>query len=274
MLRQRLLTALLLVPTVVLLVLFSPTLPVALAFGLVVLLGALEWARLSGLNHPLGRALYLVILALLLIAAEWWRRQHGALPLYAAAALWWLVVLGLLPRVRVVEDRSARGFSLATAAAGPLVLVPAWLALVELHGRQPGGPALLLFLLVMIWVADSAAYFAGRRWGRVRLAPAISPGKTREGVYGAVAGLLLAGVALWQWGIIEGLGLPGSLLVCLASGLFSIVGDLFESWIKRRRGVKDSGALLPGHGGVLDRIDSLTAAIPIFVLGLIGVGAL
>jgi len=150
------------------------------------------------------------------------------------------------------------------------VLVPAWASLVVIHGVDPQGPRLLLFLMVLIWVADSFAYFAGRRWGRTKLAPVISPGKTREGVYGALAGAVLCGGGL-VWLMPQGNPLL-LILFCLLIVLVSVVGDLFESLMKRQAGVKDSGSLLPGHGGMLDRIDSLTAAAPLFLLGLLLLG--
>lgn len=155
---------------------------------------------------------------------------------------------------------------------GLLVLIPAWTGLVWIH-QLDRGPYLVLSLLILIWIADSSAYFAGRRWGRHKLAPAVSPGKTREGAYGALAGGLCWGVTLAFWyAPTGGLGI-GLVLLCLVTVLASIIGDLYESLIKRERGLKDSGALLPGHGGILDRIDSLTAAAPVFALGLYVLGA-
>ena len=126
---------------------------------------------------------------------------------------------------------------------------------------------LLLFLLVLIWIADSGAYFAGSRWGKRKLAPAISPGKSWEGVYGALLGALLCGVLL-AWYYQDSAGAVWLIPVCILTVIMSVVGDLFESVLKRKMGMKDSGTLLPGHGGVLDRIDSLTAAAPVFMLGL------
>jgi phosphatidate cytidylyltransferase len=156
--------------------------------------------------------------------------------------------------------------------AGVLVTLPCWASFVALHARPDHGPVLSLTLLVMVWLADSGAYFAGKRWGRTKLAPVISPGKTWEGVLGGIAvsasAVLLAGY--WysrslEWTLVLA---P----VALLTVMFSIVGDLLESLMKRQAGVKDSGSIIPGHGGVLDRIDSLTAAAPIFLAGLLWSG--
>jgi phosphatidate cytidylyltransferase len=145
-----------------------------------------------------------------------------------------------------------------------LLLVPTWLALLRLQEQ----PWVLLAILGVVWVADSAAYFAGHQWGRRKLAPAISPGKTWEGVAGAAVAVAVYHAAVWIFGFAPaapGLGLFAALLVAILFPL-SIIGDLFESWIKRQAGVKDSGRLLPGHGGVLDRIDALTSTLPLAAL--------
>jgi phosphatidate cytidylyltransferase len=122
-------------------------------------------------------------------------------------------------------------------------------------------PWLLLGVMALVWIADTAAYFAGRRFGRRKLAPGISPGKSWEGVAGAGIALVLYASAISA--AIVGLRIPGALILAAALLYFSILGDLFESWMKRLAGVKDSGTILPGHGGILDRIDALTAALPI-----------
>jgi phosphatidate cytidylyltransferase len=149
---------------------------------------------------------------------------------------------------------------------GCVALIATWVAVVQLQARSP---ALLLALMAIVWVADTAAYFAGRRFGRRKLAPSISPGKTWEGVYGALVAVAVYALALLPFAERAGYSdplLPAGAIAWVALVLalagVSIVGDLFESQLKRHRGVKDSGKLLPGHGGVLDRIDALMAALP------------
>ena len=155
-----------------------------------------------------------------------------------------------------------------------MIIVPAWAALVYVHASGEDGPLRVLFILVLVWVADVSAFFAGRRFGAHKLAAVTSPGKSVEGAACGVAAVGLLGIAAGLW-----LNLPPVLVVllallCVAAGALSVLGDLTESLIKRRAGVKDSGNLLPGHGGILDRIDSLTAAAPAFAVGFDILGAL
>ena len=263
MLKQRILTALILIPLVVWAVLQLPTHLFAALLAVLVLMGAWEWSNLAGLESPVARVVYVALVALALWLVWWWHGQPVAQGVLALAFAGWLLALAWIGR-----PDFARGNQLLKAVAGVWVLVPAWLGLVLLHARPALGPQLVLFLMVLIWVADSGAYFADRRWGRHKLAPRVSPGKTWEGVYGALAACSLVALlgAWWMEGSPR--ELVSFLLICLVTILFSIAGDLLESLMKRQRGIKDSGRLLPGHGGVLDRVDSLTAAAPVFVLGL------
>jgi phosphatidate cytidylyltransferase len=151
---------------------------------------------------------------------------------------------------------------------GIAALLCAWIALCGLHARPSQGPYWVIFLMVLIWTADIAAYFAGRRWGHRRLADRLSPGKTWAGVWGALAASLVVAMLGLQLFGVTGVRYYMFLAVAVATVLFSIVGDLFESLLKRKAGVKDSGSVLPGHGGILDRIDSLLAASPIFAVGV------
>ncbi len=266
MLKQRILTASVLAIVVVWVVLKLPVAGFGLALLAVILPAAWEWARLAGLGGTRDRLLYggAVLLA---IAAFWplaGRSGFVAGLLIAVVACWCYAVVWMW-RYAGRPDHSDR--TMTVAMAGVVVLVAPWVALVALRGEY--GAKYVLFLLLLIWAADIGAYFAGRRWGRRKLAPAISPGKTWEGALGggvatlafSLAGAVVLGVGdHWPWFAV----------VCMITMGFSIVGDLFESMMKRQRGLKDSGSLLPGHGGVLDRVDSLTAAAPVFLLGLYG----
>jgi phosphatidate cytidylyltransferase len=273
---SRLITAAVLIPLTVWVVLALPTAQLGAILAVFVLLGAWEWSALMGLRGRAARALYCAVVALALVgAAGLVTLPGGVLALLAVAALWWAGTLYWLQRHAAAGSADSDAARAAKGLAGILTLVPAWAALVVVHGGVAGGAYWLLLLLVLIWVADTGAYFAGRRWGRIKLAPRISPGKTREGVYGALAAAALVALA---GGAALGLTigqLVGFILIGLVTVAFSVVGDLFESMMKRHRGVKDSGTLFPGHGGVLDRVDSLTAAAPVFLLGLylLGVAA-
>lgn len=269
MLKYRLLTALLLIPFVVagVLKLSPPALGVVLA--LVMLLAAWEWSALSGLQRAPGRLLYVALTAVLLMLAD----RVVALPggqaaILVVALLWWLAALAWVIRYqRSAGVSPAPPGVLRLRLLGLLVLVPAWAALAGLHAQ---GPRWLLYLLVLIWVADSGAYFVGRRYGRRKLARHLSPGKSWEGVAGgALLSGLFAAVAGWTLFNFRDATLMLFLALSVATVLVSVLGDLFESLIKRYSGVKDSGTLLPGHGGILDRIDSLTAAGPLFAAGML-----
>ncbi len=271
MLKKRILTAVLLVPLLVAALFYLSTLWVAVLFGIFVAVGAWEWAMLAGFSGLLGKMVFMLILLVLGAIGI-----LGALNLptfifsvLVVPALWWLwMLVDLFSRKDVHRGMFAGAPS--RIAGGFLVLIPVWLASVYLHAADVNHPRTLLFLFVLVWTADTAAYFAGSFFGKTKLAPQISPGKTREGVAGGlIAVVLLAwvcGTMLWKY---EGARLLWWIGLSVVTAFFSVVGDLAESKLKRIAGVKDSGTLLPGHGGVLDRIDALTAAAPIFVLGWI-----
>ena len=262
MLKQRIITALILGSLVIAGVLWLPLGGFALLVSVLLLAGAWEWGGLLRLTVPVGRLIYLLLL--LAVALPLWLGHSNQVLVWLVLLLsagFWLAVLVAL--VLYQQQRLPSLPALAWELLGFVVLLPACLALVVLH--QKVGLGAVLFALSLAWVADTAAYFGGRRYGRIKLASRISPGKTREGAYAALAGGLV-------WGLLGVLWLKpshglGFLLLCVIVVVFSIAGDLFESLIKRERGVKDSGSVLPGHGGVLDRIDSLTAALPLFTLG-------
>ncbi len=266
MLLQRVLTALVLVPLVVAGVLLASRAGLALAFGAIVLLGAREMARLGGLRARWAQGSYVVLVALCLWGLYQWPDPARDRLLQLAGVVFWIPATLVLFVWRRPLGR-IEGVRPLMLLLGAAQLVVAWSAVMALHGQGGQGPALLLFLLVLIWVADSGAYFAGRAFGRHKLSPRVSPGKTWEGVAGGLAGALLCGLVFHYLDLA-----PAPLLsllgLCLLTALVSIGGDLWESLLKRQAGLKDSGALLPGHGGVLDRIDSLIAAAPLFALGL------
>ena len=239
-------------------VLWLPAWWSAAALSLILLAAGWEWSSFVGARFA-SRLLFLIVLVAL--CALWWQLSHTSTGLRAvlwgAFASWTLAALWLF-----ASRRTSRPL---IALSGLFALSFAWMALVRMRVDWHQGEFAVLYALLIVWVADSGAYFAGRRWGGAKLAPAVSPGKTWAGMWGglAVCALLAVGVAAWRalpW-------LP-MLAVTLAAGVFSVVGDLNESLAKRYAGVKDSGSLIPGHGGLLDRFDSLLAAAPILMLGV------
>ena len=287
MTRIRVITALIMAPVAIAAILLLPTRWFAAVSALVFLMGLWEWLKLAEIDDTLSRTLLLIANLLLMVLLIWASRSSaGPSPVLfqivvLAGAAWWLVSLLWLRFFNFASDHEtyARVFKLA---AGTLAIIPAWCALCLIHsdnfnellprtGMQ-AGHLWLLVALTIVWAADSGAYFAGRHFGgrlfgSRRLAPRISPNKTLEGLLGG----LLAGVAVGLlFTTFTGLTFaqaPAFIIVALATVLFSVVGDLFESLLKRHVGAKDSGSLIPGHGGILDRLDGVLAALPIFALG-------
>ncbi|MEW6120333.1 MAG: phosphatidate cytidylyltransferase [Pseudomonadota bacterium] len=251
---RRVLTAVVLLAVFVPAALWAPAWLWQMLIAGVIGLAAYEWGRLSA--YPaLSARVYAVLLAACalalpsVLAPDWAAFQMG---LFLLAAGFWLVIapLWLMAGWHFAHP-------LLRAAVGVVLLLPTWAALAYLHAC---GPGVLFGVVAIVWIADTAAYFAGRRFGRHKLAPAISPGKTWEGVAGALLALVVYVAVLSALGDLP----AASLLAVVAALLYlSILGDLFESWIKRLSGMKDSGTVLPGHGGVLDRIDGLTSTLPV-----------
>jgi len=269
-------TAAVLIPLVIWGIFGLSTFPAfAIVIGLFVSLGVLEWTRLIGLdkNKQFQNSYLIIIVALLF--ASYAVMQSGFLftLLLISSVVWWTVQLFNLPSY---EGESGFGddSTLRNLWTGAYLLVPTWISLMFLHQQSEIGSGLVLLLLLLIWTADSGAYFAGRKFGKNKLAPLISPGKTKEGAYGAFAA---SGLVAFFGGLWLDLGFFQFIFFIILSMIvviYSIGGDLLESVYKRRAGVKDSGALLPGHGGVLDRIDSLMSASPVFTLGLWLIGVI
>jgi phosphatidate cytidylyltransferase len=264
-LKQRVITAVILAPVVVLSMLTMPSDWFAGFLAVIALAGAWEWSTMVA-KTLLSKILYVLVCAGL-IGICWFAidESHMRLIMFAGS-VYWVFILMLLSFYQSswLGNYLLDGF---LHYSGYLVIVIGWLAMTSLHQQKPG---LLLFLFMLVWVADIAAYFTGKKFGRTKLAEQLSPGKTREGVLGAMLGTFvfsLIGVWLWQEQLQLGVAVY-FVILCVLSALISVVGDLFESLLKRNAGKKDSGFLIPGHGGVLDRIDSLLAAAPGFMLGL------
>ncbi len=257
MLKQRLITAAILIPLVIWVLLATSIQVLAGIMAIFVLIGAWEWAALCGWQTKLARSIYVIGVGSLLLASYWFW-QYAAYTLIIASC-WWLLALYWTWQYQQERDLLPTN-SIYKALLGLVILLPAWIALLLLREESS---QLLLFLFVLIWAADSGAYFAGKRWGKTKLANKVSPGKTLEGVAGALLmGLLIA----LSYILLQSLSVI-FILLCLFTILASILGDLVESMFKRQMSMKDSGNILPGHGGMLDRIDSLTSAAPIFIGG-------
>jgi len=278
--RDRLITAAVLVPLVVAAIYWASTPVLGWVLAAVVLIGAWEWTLLMGLNKTWQRLLYVLLIVVLLALVTPLREQPRELmQLLTLVMLTWSAVLVWIILLNSRGPISHRPVSvLLSGLSGIWLLVPSWLAVVWLHGQQSIGPSSVLLLMLLVWGADGGAYLAGRKWGRHKLAIQVSPNKSWEGVGGGVLLALALVIPLSMW-LLDGMTAdselfwPTYIILCLATIAYSIVGDLFESVAKRHAGVKDSGHILPGHGGVLDRIDSLTAAAPSFALGLLALSS-
>ncbi len=264
MLKQRLLTVAVLLPLLLAAMFWLSGNWWQLAMLLPLLIAAHEWSKLAAFGR-FGEAVFLIAVsggvALLsrVAGTETLQDAHGievARAVYLLSCGFWVLVvpcwLGLRIQIRT---------RLTLGVTGIVLLLPMWLALIQLQRN----PKMLLLLMGVVWIADTAAYFFGRLFGRHKLAPAISPGKTWEGVAGALAIVTVYALGLLSARLVEREALF-LVTVFLSMAVFSIVGDLFESWVKRAAGVKDSGTILPGHGGVLDRIDGVMAALPLAAL--------
>jgi len=262
MLLQRVLTAIPLAIGIIWIILFQPG---SVFFWLTMVIAALaayEWAKLAGLSS-VGQIVYLLLICAIIWVVMHYAGRYMRFYIYAGV-VWWLAMCLYLFKAR--PGKVSSKLSPLKLLAGILVIPAAVFAMNAIH-MQHNGAEWLLYGLMLVWVADIGAYFSGKRFGRHKLAPAISPGKTREGLYGAVAAVCVySAIAAYYFGLdMTSTAYLLSLAVLLT--LVSVAGDLYESVLKREHGVKDSGAILPGHGGVLDRIDSVLAAMPVFMVG-------
>ena len=269
MLRVRIVTAMGLSALLLLGLFALPPRGAVFAFAALLTAAAWEWAAFGGWGARGARFVYALAMALLLYASWLWTADsRHLLYMLGAAAAWWMAAFCWLTFAPTRHGR------LPVLLCGVPVLVPAFVALARVHVTAQGpasGAERVLWLILLVVAADVGAYFVGRAWGRHKLAPRVSPAKTWEG---ALGGLVTVALVAWVGAVHFGLPVvPVVAFGCLV-GVFSVVGDLTESMFKRAAGLKDSGTLLPGHGGLLDRLDSITAAAPLYALGLFGSGVM
>lgn len=263
MLRQRVITAITLATVLLVVMLGLPPIATAWLITVLILIGAWEWAAFIGKGSMAARIAFTLVVAAALVAALYLyvHRPDQVRLVMTASMVWWM---GAFFWVCLAP---ARVHPLAAGFAGLMALVPCWLALVYVT-LTTHSTHWVLFTLALVWAADTGAFFAGRWFGRVPLAPRVSPKKTWEGVFG---GILASALVAWIAArFLFAVDVWPFVVTCIAVAALSIIGDLTESMLKRAVGLKDSGQLFPGHGGMLDRIDSVTAAAPALVFALIG----
>lgn len=279
MLRTRVITALVMLAVLYWATAWLTPFQFALFISAVLLAAVLEWTGLMGLTRSLQKTLYLVVFALFMILISWPLGLRPAAPsldrqavliVCGLGVIFWIFAFTLL-KAYPGNRENWTGHS-KTAVIGFLTLLPTWCALIQLKYLEPGG-YLVLALIGLVSIVDIGAFFVGRKLGKSKLAPNLSPQKSWAGFWGGMASCLVLSLVLlypmYRWVVpLDLLTATALVMMGLVVAVFSVVGDLFESMLKRSQGLKDSGRTLPGHGGVLDRIDSLTAAAPVFVFFL------
>jgi phosphatidate cytidylyltransferase len=275
MLKQRIITGVILAVSLVCAVLLLPLAPLATVLGAVVAIAAWEWSALAGYQALWARLSYVTAACLGLLGLYHYCQLGGdpvltnVQPFLGLACLWWAIALLWVkgfPASAVLW-----GGKPMLSLMGLLVLLPPWLSVVYLLNYDRGR-LLLLAMIIVVAAADIGAYFSGKRWGKRKLAVEVSPGKSWEGFWGGLTACISLAVIVHYGFQPAQIGTTALFAITAFTALASVLGDLVESMVKRHRGVKDSGILLPGHGGFLDRIDGITAAAPVFALGLILAG--
>ena len=266
MLKQRVITAIILASLTISGVIFLPTHILAFVLAVIICVAAWEWAACAGFDNNAHKVAYVSAILLCLMACLKLLNNQYIVIITYFGVVWSIIAISL-----VISYQNNQNINLSStmlkAIIGGIILVPSWLSLILIHGKD-SGVTLVLFLFLLIWLADSAAYFSGKKFASKKLASNVSPGKSWEGVYGALFMSFLLGVAYVLYSEMQFAHAILFLVLVLLTVSFSILGDLVESMFKRMAGIKDSSHILPGHGGVLDRIDSLTSAAPVFFVGL------
>jgi phosphatidate cytidylyltransferase len=286
MLFKRVITALVLAPLIILAVIKLPAGGFALLWGAIILLAAWEWTDLASLQSPVKRILYLLaILSSMLFFYYWknllekiaiqfergeWLQWSGIMDWWAVPVVGFWLVIGFKMKRAPTKLLDANWSTETKLIIGWVILVFSWMFLQRLDSFWDWH--MTLYFLFLIWIADIAAYFCGKYFGKDKLLPEISPGKTIQGLYGAIISAMICGVLLALYYGYPFMIATDFALLSVLTVLISIYGDLFFSLVKRKNGVKDSGTILPGHGGVLDRIDSVIAAAPFYYAGIILIG--
>jgi len=265
MLKQRIITALLLLPFVFGTILFLPLEYFSIVWALVMTIAAYEWLKLSNVKKVLPLVIGLIALNAVFMLVWFYPVSHLSVEWFILIAWLFIVVSFTGDPVARLQKCSATLYSIIGLLVGCVVILPTWFSLVVLHEHNPW---MVLHVFGIVWIADTGAYFSGKLFGKRKLAPAISPGKSWEGVIGALVAVTLYSIVVsfwWREGIEQIQWL--FVFICVVAAIASVAGDLLESVFKRASGVKDSGKILPGHGGVMDRLDSIMAAGPVFTAG-------
>ncbi len=302
MLMQRIITALVLAVVVILAVFELPANYFSLFIAIVTLGGAWEWLALTNVDKTTKKILFFAALIIPMLGVTYWTvllevlseaMEWPEIKDYSDALEWFVIAPVLFWLLAMIVIRQAAPQLLKMefkpsfqAFVGWLVLLAAWMFMTKLRAYY--GSGMVLYLLLLIWAADISAYFVGKKWGKDKLAPEVSPGKTLQGMYGALGAAIVCGIGFWVYGVLSSeepgeatnealrfldeLVFTDMLVLSVFTVLISVYGDLLFSLVKRRKGVKDSGRLLPGHGGILDRVDSLIAATPFFYAGILLIG--
>ena len=275
MLLSRVLTALILLPLAIYGILFLENDMFAFIVGVIMLLGAYEWAGFAQFPSKLSKFAFVIIVATVIYSVWLMSFAISAELMNILAGGFWvfclLLVLAYPSSAVIWKDKT-----LVIAILGIVLLTFTWYSLISIHAikalsfanTQISGPYLVLSVMILVWLADTGAYFSGKRFGKNKLAPKVSPGKSREGVYGGILLTVIAASLFTFWHEGSLADYQRIIIITIVTVVFSVIGYLMESMFKRQTGIKDSGNLLPGHGGILDRIDSITAAGPVFFIAI------